>query len=151
MALDLAVFQGLSGFRSALRRFLAASEAICRASRVTPQQYQVLLAIKAAQGGETSIRDLADLLLLTHHAAVQMVDRLAQAGLVSRLGSKRDRRVVLLGLTDAGEALVDSLADQHFKELLRQEPLLRQSLERLRRIDDGLASKAPQAASRPPS
>ena len=131
MALDPLVVQGLSGFRYALRRFLAASEAFCRASGVTPQQYQALLAIKAGQGAEMSIRNLADQLLLTHHGAVQMVDRLAKDGLATRRSSERDRRVVLLGLTAAGEALVDTLARQHLGALLGQEAGLRMSLDRL--------------------
>ncbi len=136
MALDPAVFRGLSGFRSALRRFLAASEAICRASGLTAQQYQVLLAIKAGEAAEMSMGDLAEQLLLTHHAGVQMIDRLAAAGLAARRPSARDRRVVLLQLTPAGEALADELAGQHFEALLRHEPMLRRSLDTLRQIGE---------------
>jgi len=135
MALDPAVFQGLSGFRYALRRFLAASERICRASGLTPQQYQVLLAIKAADGTDMSIRHLADQLLLTHHAAVQMIDRLATDGLAARRSSERDRRVALLSLTEKGQALIEKLAREHLNEMLRQAPLLRVSLDRLSRLD----------------
>ena len=129
MALDPAIFRQLSGFRFALRRFLAASESLCRASGLTMQQYQALLAIKACDGDEASVRYLADQLMLTHHAAVQMVDRLAAAGMARRQTSQRDRRMVLLELTEAGEAL----AAQHLDEILRQEPLLRRSLEELRK------------------
>jgi DNA-binding MarR family transcriptional regulator len=133
MALDPAIFRQLSGFRFALRRFLAASESLCRASGLTMQQYQALLAIKACDGDEASVRYLADQLMLTHHAAVQMVDRLAAAGMARRQTSQRDRRMVLLELTEAGEALVEALAAQHLDEILRQEPLLRRSLEELRK------------------
>src|SRR5579864_9457804 len=143
MALDPAVFRSLSGFRYALRRFLAASEAICRASGLTPQQYQVLLAIKASEARETSMGDLADQLLLTHHAAVQMIDRLASAGLAARKPSARDRRVVLLELTPQGELITDKLAGQHLAEMLRHEPMLRRSLDGLRQIGDAAAARPP--------
>jgi DNA-binding MarR family transcriptional regulator len=135
MALDPAVFQGLSGFRYALRRFLAASETICRASGLTSQQYQVLLAIKAGEGTDMSIRHLADQLLLTHHAAVQMIDRLETDGLAVRRSSDQDRRVALLSLTEKGQTLVERLARKHLNEMLRQAPLLRVSLDRLSHID----------------
>ena len=94
MPLDLERFKGLSGFRHALRRFLAASEAISRAAGVTQQQYQVMLAIKATDRGEITMKDLAESLLLTPHAAVQLVDRLTKAGFAERRQSQEDRRVV---------------------------------------------------------
>jgi len=133
MDLD-ARFKGLSAFRYALRRFLAASEALCRSAGVTAQQYQALLAIKAAGGGRMTMGDLAEQLLLTHHAAVQMVDRLSRAGLAARAPSESDRREVLLSLTPKGDALVGELATAHLAEILRQEPLLRRSLSVLKRI-----------------
>lgn len=136
MALDPERYRGLSGFRQALRRFLAASEAISRAAGVTQQQYQALLEIKAAAGGQMTMSDLADQLLLTHHAAVQMVNRLARAGLAERRGSARDGRLVLLHLTNAGEALIEALAESHLAEMLRQEPQLRRSLSQLKRLGD---------------
>ena len=133
MAHDSSPFRGLSGFRYALRRFLAASEEISRAAGVTAQQYQVLLAIRAADD-QLTIRALADQLLLTHHAAVQMIDRLTRAQLAERTPSPRDRRAVLLRLTDRGEALVGELAARHLAELLRHEPLIRSSLDQLKAL-----------------
>jgi DNA-binding MarR family transcriptional regulator len=135
MARDSDLLRGLSQFRLALRRFLAASEAISRAGGVTAQQYQVLLAIGAAEGGELAMKDLAEQLLLTPHAAVQMIDRLAAAGLARRRASTEDRRVVFVGLTDAGAALLGELAGRHLDELLRQEPQLQRSLKQLRKLE----------------
>jgi DNA-binding MarR family transcriptional regulator len=137
MPLDPGVFRSLSGFRYALRRFLAASEAISQAGGVTQAQYQVLLAIKASQGDEMTMSDLAEQLLLTHHAVVQMMNRLESAGLARRKPSERDHRVVLLRLTERGETLVEELAAKHLAEMLRQEPLLRRSLNQLKRIASG--------------
>ena len=85
MALDLDGYKGLAGFRYALRRFLAASETIAMGAGVTARQYQALLAIKAREEQGTAIKDLAEDLLLTHHAAVQLVNRLARGGFAALL------------------------------------------------------------------
>jgi DNA-binding MarR family transcriptional regulator len=134
MALDDERYKGLAGFRYALRHFIAASETINREAGITQQQYQALLAIKTWEAEAMSMKDLAEQLLLTHHAAVQMVDRLAKAGLAERAPSLEDRRGVVLTLTARGAALLDELAAKHLDEMLRQEPLLTASLRRLRRM-----------------
>jgi DNA-binding MarR family transcriptional regulator len=128
-------YESLARFRLALRQFLAFSEAASRAAGVTPGQYQALLVIKAHPAGTIMIRELADQMLLRHNGAVQLVDRLAGAGLVSRRHSRTDRRSVLVGLTAKGGALVARLAIAHREHLLRLEPLLAESLKRLRQID----------------
>ncbi len=132
MAIDSESLQGLAAFRVALRRFLAASEAISRSAKITPQQYQAMLAIRAWPGDAMTMTDLAEQLLLTHHAAVQMVNRLTKAGLAERLPSATDGRSVVLRLSDAGSALVDTLAAEHLKEMSRQGPSLGRALRRLR-------------------
>ncbi len=134
MALDAEWYDALAGFRSSLRRFLAASEAISRDAGVTPQQYQAMLAIRTRPGATMAMKELAEQLLLTHHAAVQMVDRLAKAGLASREASTSDRRLVLLKLTGRGEELLDELAEQHLGIIIRQEPQLTQALKDLRKL-----------------
>src|ERR1700760_3030436 len=107
MALDPDRFRGLAGFRHALRRFLAASEAISKAGGVNKQQSKAMLAIAAWPESAMTMKDLAEELLLTHHAAVQLVDRLAKAGLARRTPSAVDRRSVELSLTPEGQALLD--------------------------------------------
>jgi DNA-binding MarR family transcriptional regulator len=128
------VYQSLASFRYALRQFLAFSEAETRQAGVTPQQYQALLVIKTWPRAPATIRDLADQLMLQHNAAVQLVNRLAKAGLAERRPSMSDRRSVLLELTAKGEAMLTELASNHVKELLKHEPLLAESLSRLRRM-----------------
>ena len=129
-------YQSLAGFRSALRQFLAFSEGATREAGVTPNQYQALLAIKTHPVGAMMIRELAEQMLLQHHGAVQLVDRLAAAGLVERRNSATDGRSVLVTLTGRGGVLLERLAAAHIKELLKQEPLLAESLRRLRQIND---------------
>ncbi|HEY2706797.1 MAG TPA: MarR family transcriptional regulator [Caulobacteraceae bacterium] len=137
MSLDSESYQSLAGFRLALRRFLAAAEAISKTAGVTQQQYQALLAIRTWPSEAMTMGDLAGELLLTHHAAVQLVNRMAAAGLAMRTPSPSDRRSVLLRLTPSGEALVERLAGLHLEEVLRQEPRLTHSLRRLKRLAPG--------------
>ena len=134
MRLDSERYRCLAEFRLALRRFTAGAEAISRAAGVTQQQYQALLAIKTWPSDVMAMGDLADQLLLTHHAAVQLVNRMCAAGLVERAPSSTDRRIVRLVMTRDGEVLVDKLAALHLREVLRQEPSLTSSLQRLKRL-----------------
>jgi DNA-binding MarR family transcriptional regulator len=133
MSLDPESYQNLAGFRLALRRFMAEAEAISKAAGVTQQQYQAMLAIKTWPEQAMTMGDLAEQLLLTHHAAVQLINRMTTAGVAARSPSITDRRAVLLKLTPAGEALMEQLAMLHLREVLRQEPQLTRSLRRLRR------------------
>ena len=132
MPIDRQRYLGLANFRYAVRRFLAASERISAESGITTQQYQAMLAIAAA-AEPLAMKDLAEDLMLQPHAAVQMVDRLQKLGLAERRASPLDGRVVLVGLTDKGETLLDGLAERHLAEILIQEPRLTEALRRLRR------------------
>lgn len=134
---DQADFANLASFRSALRRFLAFSEAATSAAGVGPLQYQALLAIRAQPAGALTIKALAEELLLLPNSAVQLVNRLVRAGLVAREPSPLDRRSVLVHLTPKGQHLVEALATAHHAELIAQKPLLAESLARLRRLGGG--------------
>ena len=110
---------------------MAASEAICQQGGVTTTQYQAMLALGCAP--ETlSMKQLAQQLILQHHSAVQLVDRLAKAGLVERIASARDGRIALVVLTAKGESKLGKLAELHMAELLKQEPQLATSLAQLK-------------------
>ena len=134
VALDSSIYEGLARFRLALRQFLAFSEAATQAAGVTPSQYQAMLAIQTHPGGAIAIQELAAQMLLQHNGAVQLVDRLARAELAERQPSPTDRRRVLVVLTDKGRGLLERLASAHIVELMRYEPLLAESLRRLRDI-----------------
>jgi DNA-binding MarR family transcriptional regulator len=132
--LEEETYRGLAAFRFALRQFIAASETINRGAEITQQQYQAMLAIRTWPYEAMSMKDLSEQLLLAHHATVQLVDRLARAGLAERRPSARDRRSVELLLTARGAKLLDELAALHLAEMMRLEPMLSSSLRRLRRI-----------------
>jgi DNA-binding MarR family transcriptional regulator len=62
------------------------------------------------------------------------MDRLEKAGLAERRPSARDRRFVFVSLTPRGDELINRLGERHLAEMLRQEPQLRSSLNRMRRL-----------------
>jgi DNA-binding MarR family transcriptional regulator len=132
--LDASAYAGLAGFRSALRQFMAFSEVVAAAAGITAQQYQAMLVVKTHPDAAIAIKTLAEQMLLRPNGAVQMVDRLAAAGLVERQRSPTDGRSVLVSLTPGGAQLLERLAADHARELLDQEPLLAESLRRLREI-----------------
>jgi DNA-binding MarR family transcriptional regulator len=142
MSLDPEQYRSLAGFRLALRRFMAGAESISKSAGVTQQQYQAMLAIKTWPAEAMTMGDLAEQLLLTHHAAVQLINRMTAAGVAVRAPSSTDRRAVLLRLTPAGEALVERLAALHLGEVLRQEPQLTRSLRQLKRISADAAMES---------
>lgn len=125
-------YENLARFRSALRRFLAFSEAATSAAGMGPLQYQALLAIRASPMGALAMKTLAEELLLLPHSAVQLVNRLVRAGLVAREPSPTDRRSVLVTLTPRGATKLAELALVHRAELVARRRLLAESLRRLR-------------------
>ena len=132
---DSNVYEGLAAFRLALRRFLAFSETVTASEGVTSQQYQALLALKAHPGGAMTVGTLAEQMLLQRHGAVQMIDRLVAGGWAERRPSPTDGRSVLVSLTPAGSKVLRRLVAAHSAELLAHEPLLAESLRRLRGLE----------------
>jgi DNA-binding MarR family transcriptional regulator len=124
----------LARFRYALREFLEFSEVAAGAHGVTTQQYQALLALKASENRSLNVRELAAELLIKHNGAVQLVDRLADAGLVRRQQSSEDRRVVSIQMTAKGDRKLAELASIHFRELLARRRQLTGVLELAARL-----------------
>jgi DNA-binding MarR family transcriptional regulator len=123
--LDQRDYCRLSEFRYLFRCFLEFSETAAARAGLTPRQHQALLAIKG--GPENTIPTigyLAERLRIQHHSAVELVNRLAEAGLIVREPDARDRRRVQLSLTDAAEASLAELSTSHMEELHRMRPAL---------------------------
>ncbi len=113
-------------FRASLRRFLRWSEHQASDVGLTATQHQLLLAIRGhlAPGGP-SIGQIAEYLCARHHSVVQLIDRTEQLGLVARNRENgKDRRVVRLTLTEAGERTLARLSATHLEELRRLTPLI---------------------------
>lgn len=110
----------LLSLRTGLRHFEAWSAQQARAAGLTPTQHQLLLTIRGHGDPEgPTIGEAADYLLLRHHSTVGLVDRAEAAGLVQRVRSRDDHRVVRLRLTRDGEARLEALSALHLEELER--------------------------------
>lgn len=108
-------YQAIAAFRSELRRFLRFSDEAATAAGITPQQHQLLLAIRG-HAGNPSIGELAAELQIRHNSAVGLVDRLVQAGMVQRESSPSDARRVHVSLTEQGETVLAELTSAHRRE-----------------------------------
>jgi DNA-binding MarR family transcriptional regulator len=133
--LPTGLYEGLAGFRLAMRRFMAHSSAALAEADVTSQQYQAMLVIKTAESGRVMMRELSEQMLMQPHGAVQLVDRLAAAGFVERVPSETDKRSVLIALTAKGGGLLEDLARIHVNGLLANQALLVESLSKLHYLE----------------
>ena len=105
-----AEFAAAAELRASLRRFLRRSEQATRAHRLTPERYDLLLAIKglatkglpAGASGPT-VAQLAETLQLAQSSVTQLVRRARDDGLLEREVSARDGRVHYLRVTPEGE------------------------------------------------
>lgn len=124
-------YHALSQFRYLIRCFLEFSQNAAKAVGLQPRHHQALLAIKGYPTvGPVTVGDLAERLRIRHHSAVELVDRLGEAGLVERRHNKNDQRKVVLVLTERAEALLAELSAAHLDELSRVEPMLTRVLSR---------------------
>jgi len=115
----------LSEFRYLIRCFLEFSEAAAVRAGLTARQHQALLAIKGVRADAApTIGYLAERLRIRHHSAVELVDRLVEAGLVVRAPDPGDRRRVRLELTASAERHLAELSTSHLAELKRMRPAL---------------------------
>jgi DNA-binding MarR family transcriptional regulator len=87
---------------------------------LTPQQHQALLGIKGFVGrGQATIGDVAQFLLIRHHSAVELINRMTKLRLISRVTDPDDARRVLLKLTAKGEQKLQALSRVNLEELRR--------------------------------
>lgn len=111
-------YEAIADFRYAIRRFLRFSEQAARTNGVTPQQHQLLLAVKGFPGRDyASVSELADRLQTRQHSMVGLIDRTEAQGLVRREQGTTDRRQVFIHLTAEGERMLRKLVAQHRREL----------------------------------
>lgn len=100
-----------AAFRSELRRFLRRSDEAVAQVGLTPQRYDLLLQLKAAPDGHSTVTELGKRLHLRQTAVTELVKRAEEAGLVQRRRSQQDRRVYLLQLTEDGDDRVTRVFD----------------------------------------
>jgi DNA-binding MarR family transcriptional regulator len=125
-------YRSLAEFRYRIRLFLTESEETARAAGLEPEQFQLLLAVRGMpQGNEATIQHLAARLLVKHNTAVERIDRLARMGLLRRLHSHADHRVVFVELSVRGKNIVEKLSRQRMRELRRNGPELIKALTKV--------------------
>ena len=111
-------YRALAELRYRIRRFLRDGDAVARAAGLEPQQYLMLLAIRGLpQGDEATIRTLADRVVLKHHSAVGLIDRLEKQGYVCRNRGCDDHRLVIVSLLPPGQRVVERVAGHRITEL----------------------------------
>jgi DNA-binding MarR family transcriptional regulator len=121
-------YASLAKFRYELRKFARYSEHAAGEAGLTPRQHQALLAIRAGPGGALHVGELAERLFLKPHSASELVQRMADQGLVRRETGADDRRQVSLRLSERGEKLLEQLSQSHRSELRRLRPMLQELL-----------------------
>lgn len=101
--------------RAALRFYARRSEEIARAHGITPRQYHLLLMIKGAPDGSerSTVTEIAERLQLTQSSVTELVTRAQEAGLIERVASERDGRVVFLHLTPMAEDKLATVVREH--------------------------------------
>jgi DNA-binding MarR family transcriptional regulator len=133
-ASDAVDYEALARFRYELRKFQEFSKAAANKAGLTPQQHQALLTIRGFSSSDpVSVGDLAEFLLIRHHTAVELVDRMTKLGLLSRSVDEADGRRVLVKLTREGQSRLRKLSRIHLEELRAIGPTLTKILKPFRR------------------
>jgi DNA-binding MarR family transcriptional regulator len=113
-------YQRLAEFRAAIRRFLRFSELAARDAGLTPNQHQLLLAVRGWPGPtDPTIAEVAEMLQLRSHSVLELARRAEDAGLLERATPPEDRRRHALRLTPLGEQHLAALSVLHREELDR--------------------------------
>jgi DNA-binding MarR family transcriptional regulator len=123
-------YETLADLRYHIRRFLRVRGEAAPAAGVEPQQ---------------TIGALTERLQIRHHGTVQLVDRLAQRGMVRRRRAKLDRRRVVVELTTRGEAVLHKLALNSLTELRAAGPALAATLTRVIELDGSDRPRTPKS------
>jgi len=85
---------------------------------VVLSQNHVMLLIDLKLANSMRITEISERFLITAGAATAMCDKLEELGLVCRIRTKEDRRVVLVALTEKGEEKINQVFKGFSKEKL---------------------------------
>lgn len=122
-------YAAIADFRFQLRRFLAFSEDAATQAGLAPQQHQALLAIAGHRDEEPpSVGMLARQLLIAPNTAAELVSRMVQGGLLTKVSAADDRRRTELALTSKAASILRELTMAHLEELRGLAPALVRAL-----------------------
>jgi len=112
----------LLGLRIATARVLHPWEKFLKTTAdLTPNQYNVLRILRGSHPSRLACGEIADRMISRDPDITRLIDRLSARELVDRVRSERDRRVVEVGITSKGRAILrdlDSHADEMPKAML---------------------------------
>ena len=101
--------------------------------KLTPEQYEALLAIKSSsEANGVTVGEISERLQVKHHTAVSLLDKLEARKLATRKRASTDRRNVNVQLTKAGTLLLARLAAIHLRELQQRSAEIIDALRRIR-------------------
>jgi DNA-binding MarR family transcriptional regulator len=103
----------LLGLRIAAARIMEPWERFLKTTaELTPNQYNVLRILRGSHPTRLACGDIAGRMIARDPDITRLVDRLGRRGLVTRGRTRRDRRVVEVGITAKGQEILRSL-DAH--------------------------------------
>lgn len=90
---------------------------VSHTGRLEGLQRQQVWVLKALQDGPRSMTSLAECAQTSHTSLTGIVDRLEERGLVERVRSAEDRRVVQVALTEVGKVETEAARQRMLKRL----------------------------------
>jgi DNA-binding MarR family transcriptional regulator len=127
-------YDALGAFRYAIRKFLRFSKEALAAAKLTPEQYEALLAVKTSSNSKgITVGELSERLQVKHHTAVSLLDKLVARRLVKRRRASEDRRQVHLNLTSRGGSILTRMAALHRREIRHRSSEMIEVLRRLQK------------------
>jgi DNA-binding MarR family transcriptional regulator len=78
-------------------------------AQMTASQYNVLRILRGSHPGRVTCTEIVDRMIARDPDVTRLIDRLERRGLVDRVRSRTDRRVVQVGITAKGLALLKEL------------------------------------------
>ena len=134
MYLPVQDYAALGDFRYAVRKFLRFSKEFLARVKLTPEQYEALLAIKTRSGSKgITVGELSERLQVKHHTAVSLLDKLMARRLVTRRRALKDRRHVSVNLTKLGSSILEQVAGVHRQEMRHRSSEMIDALKRLQK------------------
>lgn len=141
--------QAWTGFLRASIRLMERLDNELEGHRLSLADYEILVHLSAQPAGELRMTELAAQTLVSRSGLTRRLDRLVQAGLVTRRTCPTDRRGVLAVLTPSGRERLEAAAPTHVEGVRRHfiAQLEGQDLAALARALDAIvdSSDAPAA------
>jgi DNA-binding MarR family transcriptional regulator len=105
------------GLRLATARIMEPWEKFLKATvDLTPNQYNVLRILRGSHPARLACGEIAERMIARDPDITRLIDRMRARGLVDRVRSKQDRRVVEVGLTGRGRDVLRGL-DVHVERM----------------------------------